>query len=213
MQRPRVPFLGAGRHPPGGQAARLAAPGQSDPDHRVRQGRALADAALRRRNDEHERPAHHRHRLADGLRRRMRPDAAVLCSSGRDGGPGCGLSHPDGRPLQGESIEKVKSRAPTGSSSPHTATPHPQTWWNASATPSADGSSLILSVTAPATGFNAIASAYGRATWPITLAFNAIGLPVVPWCFTLSGLTCYNASDVATSGGYSGVDAPRFMES
>ena len=89
-----------------------------------------------------------------------------------------------------------------------------KTWWNASATPSADGSSLILSVEAPAAGFNAIASAYGRATWPITMAFNAIGLPVVPWCFTLSGLPCYNASDISTSGVISsGPEAARFMGS
>ena len=87
-----------------------------------------------------------------------------------------------------------------------------KTWWNASATPSADGSSLILSVTAPAAGFSAIASAYGRATWPITMAYNAIGLPVVPWCFTLSGLPCYSANDVATSGVVSsGPEAPRYM--
>ena len=75
-----------------------------------------------------------------------------------------------------------------------------KTWWNATATPSADGQSLVLSVTAPATGFNAVASAYGRATWPITMAYNAIGLPVVPWCFTLGrevDVACYAANLIA----------------
>jgi hypothetical protein len=86
-----------------------------------------------------------------------------------------------------------------------------KTWWNATATPSADGQSLVLAVTAPATGFAAIASSYGRATWPVVTAYNALGLPVMPWCFTLGGVPCYTASDV-TGTAPSGPAAPRFHE-
>ena len=51
---------------------------------------------------------------------------------------------------------------------------------NASAAIGADGSSLVLSAAAPA-GFNATASSYGRATWPMTVFFSSTGLPVIPW--------------------------------
>lgn len=83
-----------------------------------------------------------------------------------------------------------------------------KTWWNATATMSSDGNSIILSVTAPTTGLAAIASAYGRATWPVVTHYNSIGLPVIPWCFTIEGISCYSANNTE----YSGPNAPRFQE-
>ena len=74
-----------------------------------------------------------------------------------------------------------------------------KTWWNATATPTADGKGLVLSVTAPATGFSAIASAYGRAAYPIVSAYNSEQLPVLPWCYTLDNVPCYAANDIAVS--------------
>ena len=66
------------------------------------------------------------------------------------------------------------------------------TWWPATAQPTVDGQSLILSVTAPATGFSAIASSYGRNAYPLAAAFGKNGLPVAPWCYTLTGIPCYS---------------------
>lgn len=71
-----------------------------------------------------------------------------------------------------------------------------KTWWNATATPTADGHGLVLSVVAPATGFNAIASAYGRGSYPIVAAYNTQLLPVIPWCYTLNNVPCYAANDI-----------------
>lgn len=58
---------------------------------------------------------------------------------------------------------------------------------NATATIGADGSSLVLTATAPA-GFTATASAYGRASWPTTIFFGKEGdnLPVIPWLANFS---------------------------
>ena len=56
---------------------------------------------------------------------------------------------------------------------------------NASVAIGADGSSLVLSAAAPA-GFNATASSYGRATWPMTVFFSSTGLPVIPWWASFS---------------------------
>ena len=66
-----------------------------------------------------------------------------------------------------------------------------KTWLNASAVPTADGTGLILTALAP--GLEVLASAYGRATWPVVTAYNALGLPVVPWCFALNGTACFAA--------------------
>ena len=83
-----------------------------------------------------------------------------------------------------------------------------KTWWNVTANMSSDGNSIILSVTAPTTGLAAIASAYGRATWPVVTHYNSIGLPVIPWCFTIEGIPCYTANNAEDSG----PSAPRFEE-
>jgi hypothetical protein len=83
-----------------------------------------------------------------------------------------------------------------------------KTWWNATTAMSSDGNSIILSVTAPTTGLAAIASAYGRATWPVVTHYNSIGLPVIPWCFTIEGIPCYIANNAEDSG----PSAPRFEE-
>lgn len=69
-----------------------------------------------------------------------------------------------------------------------------KTWWNASASITPTG--IQLSVTAPATGLAAIATSYGRAAYPLAVAFNSQNLPVLPWCNTLDGLACYAANDV-----------------
>eukprot|EP01116_Phalansterium_solitarium_P019525 TRINITY_DN5491_c0_g1_i1.p1 TRINITY_DN5491_c0_g1~~TRINITY_DN5491_c0_g1_i1.p1 ORF type:complete len:513 (-),score=201.49 TRINITY_DN5491_c0_g1_i1:164-1702(-) len=70
-------------------------------------------------------------------------------------------------------------------------------WLNATATPTADGQGLVLTVTAPSTGLAAVATAYGRASWPITAAYNSNGLPVVAWCYTLDGRICYKVPELA----------------
>lgn len=55
------------------------------------------------------------------------------------------------------------------------------TFLNASASIGADGTSIELTAPAP-DGFQATASSYGRASWPMTLFFAAEGgNPVIPW--------------------------------
>lgn len=57
---------------------------------------------------------------------------------------------------------------------------------NASAAIGADGSSLVLRAKAPP-GFVPTATAYGRASWPRTVFFGAVGgLPVLPWLADLN---------------------------
>ena len=53
---------------------------------------------------------------------------------------------------------------------------------NATATIGADGSSIVMTATAPK-GFVPKASSYGRASWPMTIFFakNGDNLPVIPW--------------------------------
>lgn len=69
-----------------------------------------------------------------------------------------------------------------------------RSWWNATAIPTADGQGLVLTATTSSPGLNAVASAYGRAPWPITAAYNSDNLPVVSWCYTLGGVICFNDS-------------------
>jgi hypothetical protein len=70
------------------------------------------------------------------------------------------------------------------------------TWWNATATATADGQGLVLTAAVSTTGLSAVASAYGRAAWPITAAYNSDDLPVVSWCYTLDGVICFNDSQL-----------------
>lgn len=68
------------------------------------------------------------------------------------------------------------------------------TWWNASATLASGGQGLVLTATVSSSGLAAVATSYGRAAWPIVSAYNSLGLPVMPWCYTLAGVPCYNAT-------------------
>jgi len=56
-----------------------------------------------------------------------------------------------------------------------------QTVLNATLTLSSDKQGVVLTATAPTTGLTAISTSYGRAGWPVTTAFNSLGLPVIPW--------------------------------
>jgi len=72
-----------------------------------------------------------------------------------------------------------------------------QTWWSATAGSGADGRSIILAAIASQSGLPVIATRYGRAPYPLASAANSIGLPVMPWCFTMAGAPCYNATSSA----------------
>ena len=53
---------------------------------------------------------------------------------------------------------------------------------NATSAIGEDGSSIVLSATAPSPGFQPRASSYGHASWPMTLFFGKESqLPVIPW--------------------------------
>jgi sialate O-acetylesterase len=52
---------------------------------------------------------------------------------------------------------------------------------NATATLTSDSKGMLLTATAPGTGYKAVKSSYGRASWPRTIVFNSNGCPVLPW--------------------------------
>ena len=52
--------------------------------------------------------------------------------------------------------------------------------YNATAAPSADGKSLVLTAAVPA-GTTAAATSFGYAQWPINTIMTAEGLPLQPW--------------------------------
>jgi len=82
------------------------------------------------------------------------------------------------------------------------------TWWNATATPTADGAGLLLTAAVSAAGMRPVATRYGRAAWPLVTAFNPSGLPVLPWCVTLAGVVCYDVPEAAgAAAGALGVGA------
>ena len=64
---------------------------------------------------------------------------------------------------------------------------------NATAAIGADKSSIVLTVPRAPIGFNATATSYGRASWPMTVFFDAAGdkLPVIPW---FSNFSCTDPS-------------------
>ena len=68
---------------------------------------------------------------------------------------------------------------------------------NATATIGSDGSSIVLTATAPA-GFQPVATSYGRASWPRTV-FYAGDLPVIPW---YSDMAATNTWTPPKSGGW-----------
>jgi hypothetical protein len=55
------------------------------------------------------------------------------------------------------------------------------TWHNATAAPSADGRSLVLTAVTSTPGLAAVATRNGYADWPVTSVYNSAGLPLVPW--------------------------------
>jgi sialate O-acetylesterase len=69
-------------------------------------------------------------------------------------------------------------------------------WRPAAAALTAGGQEVVLTAAA-AGGLRAVASSYGRATYPLNAAVSASGLPVLGWCFTLAGVPCY--ATVATA--------------
>jgi len=62
---------------------------------------------------------------------------------------------------------------------------------NATAVPLAGMSSLRITIAAPAYPFTVFGSSYGHASYPIAHTFNAQGMPLLPWCYSLSGLPCW----------------------
>lgn len=72
-------------------------------------------------------------------------------------------------------------------------------WWPAQAKATPTG--LLLSTTAPAAagqpGFNAVATSYARAAYPLVAAVTPAGLPLPGWCFGLDGTPCFSNDPAA----------------
>lgn len=77
---------------------------------------------------------------------------------------------------------------------------------NATAAIGSDGSSIVLTATAPA-GFAPVATSYGRASWPRTV-FYAGDLPVIPWYSSMSATNTWTPPKGALGGWVADEDVP-----
>ena len=66
-----------------------------------------------------------------------------------------------------------------------------RTWWPAKAQATATGVVLIAAVGSGGETLTPVATAYGRAQYPLAAAFSHEGLPLVGWCYSLTGEACF----------------------